>query len=135
MTDTAPSVDANNVIKAYVTLRDRKAELKKVFDAEEAQIKAKLDRLEAWLLKNMDAMGTSQLKSPEGFGTAYIRTQVRASCADWGIFHQFLLESGRLDFMEKRVSSKAVQDYVEEHKELPPGINIHQERVVTVNRR
>lgn len=136
MTDTgpAPSVDANTIIKAYVTLRDRKAAIKRAAEAEEALVQAKMDKLEAWLLKNMDALGTSQLKSPDGYGTAYIRTQVKASCTDWGIFHEFIVQNNRPDFMEKRVSATAVKEYVEEHKALPPGINIYQERVVTVNR-
>lgn len=125
---------ASDVIGAYVKLRDKKAEVRKAAEAEIAILDEKLQKLEAWLLTQMDSLGTSQLKSPDGFGTAYIRTQTRASCTDWGVFHQFIQETGRFDFMEKRVASKAVQDYLEETQGLPPGVNIHQERVVTVNR-
>lgn len=128
------SLDTSGIIQKYVQLRDKKSELKKKYDNDVAMVDAVLEKMEAWLLGKMDEAGTSQLASPEGYGTAYQQLKVRANCTDWPSFWGFIQQSGRFDMLEKRVGNKTVQDYFTEVGELPPGINIHQEREVVVRR-
>src|SRR5690606_4698555 len=102
------------------------------YDKYVAEIEVKMDRIEAWLLENMDKVGADQFKAASG--VAYIQTKTRASCADWATFWNYLQENGRFDLMEKRLSSKAIGDMLEETGELPPGVNIHRERTVVVRK-
>lgn len=127
-----PNVTADKVTQAYVALRDKRAELKRAFEAEDAKLKDQMNTLEIWLLKALDTLGADQLKTQHG--TAYISTRDRAGCADWGTFYPWITETGRVDMLEKRVSTKPITEYLEENGELPPGINIQRERTIIVRR-
>lgn len=123
---------AEQVIEAIVKLRDQRSALKRQYEADDAILKDKVAKLDAWLLKTMQEVGTDQLKG--GGYIAFTSTIDRAKCDDWGSFWTFLAENGRLDMLEKRVSSKTVSEYLEEFGELPPGISISRERTVNVRK-
>jgi hypothetical protein len=126
------AVTADQVITAYLKLRDERSEAKKAFEAEDKARVDKMDRLEVWLLTKMDEVGTEQLKG--GDAIAFVSSSSRANCADWGTFWAFLSEEGRLDMLEKRVSSKTVMEYYKETGQLPPGLNLSTERTVNIRR-
>lgn len=122
-------VKAEQVIEAYTKLRDKRAELKKEYEAADAALKDKIAKLDAWLLETMQSVGTDQLK---GNGSIAFKSVVtKAGCEDWGEFWNFCANAHRLDMLEKRVSVKSVTEYLKEHGSLPPGISVRQE--VTVN--
>lgn len=120
------------VMTAYVKLRDKRAALKKKWEELDEQLKADMERMEAWLLKKLNEAGTDTFKNDAG--TAYISETVRAGCADWTLFWKWAADNQRVDMLEKRVASKAIQEYMEEHGALPPGITITQYRDVIVRR-
>ncbi len=128
MTELTPTV----VMAGVVKLRDKRATLKKKFDEIDAQLKADMERLEAWLLQKLGEAGTDTFKNESG--TAYITETVRAGCGDWTLFWKWCADNHRVDMLEKRVASKAIQEYMEEHNELPPGVTITTYRDVTVRR-
>lgn len=123
---------AERVIEAYTILRDKRSELKRAYEADDAVLTGKMDRLEAWLLKTMQDVGTDQLKGNGAI--AYISTKDRAKSDDWGTFWEWLAENKRLDMLEKRVATKTIMEYFEEFQELPPGISITRERTVNVRK-
>ncbi|MES2704831.1 MAG: hypothetical protein V4649_19505 [Bacteroidota bacterium] len=135
MTDqpvTKAAIDANKVTQAYVALRDKRSEIKQAYEAEDAVIRDKMDRLEAWLMTTLRAIGADSLKTEHG--TAFISTRDRASCADWGTLWAWMAENGRLDMLEKRVSTKPIVEYLEQYGELPPGVSINREQTIVVRR-
>lgn len=130
MTDTP----AAKVIEAYLLLRDKRAERAAAFKAEDDVDKEKQTKLENWLLKNMEEVGTDTLKT-KGIGTAFRQLKVRYNCTDWTNFWPKMAELGRFDFMEKRLSAKAVAEYLAEpDAEELPGITSFNEYTVTVRR-
>lgn len=126
------SVTADQVIAAYLKLRDARSEAKRAFEAADKVLVDKMDKLEVWLLNKMDEVGTEQLKG--GDAIAFVSSKSRATCGDWGTFWSFLSEEGRLDMLEKRVASNTVMDYYKETGQLPPGLNISMERTVNIRR-
>lgn len=125
-------VNVDTVTEAYVKLRDKRAALKAKFDELDGQLKGKMEKLEVYLMAQMQATGTTQLGSQHG--TAYMQTVYKGNCSDWPSYWQFLAETGRFDMVEKRISIKAVQSYIEETGEVPPGVNINPELKVVVRR-
>ena len=125
-------VNVDTVTAAYVKLRDQRSELKKAYEQEDEILKGKMERLETWLMETMQKSGAKQLGSEHG--TAYLQTQYKASCSDWSTFWQFIADNGRFDMLEKRVSSKTVNEYIEETGEAPPGVNVSSELKVVVRR-
>lgn len=135
MTDapaTVAQITPEAVMTAYIKLRDKRAALKKRYEELDEQLKADMDRMGNWLLKKLNDAGTETFKN--GAGTAYISETVRAGCADWTLFWKWAADNERVDMLEKRVASKAIQDYMEEHNALPPGITITTYRDVVVRR-
>lgn len=131
-TDASTQISADKVTDAYVKLRDKRSELKRAYEIEDAAIKDKMNKLEVWLMTTLRAIGADSLKTEHG--TAFITTRDRASCADWGTLWSWMAENGRLDMLEKRVSTKPVIDYLEEYGELPPGVSINREQTINVRR-
>lgn len=125
-------INADTVTAAYIKLRDQRSELKKAYDQEDQVLKDKMDRLETWLMETMQNTNATQLGTAHG--TAYIQTQYKASCSDWPTFWAFVADNGRFDMLEKRVSSKTVNEYIEETGDAPPGVNVAAELKVVVRR-
>lgn len=125
-------VNAETVINAYVSLRDRRAHLKRAYEDEDQVLKEKMEKMENWLLGTMQTTGTTQLGSPHG--TAYQQTSYRASTNDWPTVWNWIADNGRFDFLEKRLASKAINEYIGETGETPPGVNVNAELKVIVRR-
>lgn len=123
---------AETVIGEFVKLRDARSALKAEYEARDRELREQMDAREAWLLDALNTIGADSVKGTAG--TAYITTQVRSSCADWHLFHEWIGRNGRFDLLEKRVSQKPIRDMLENGDELPPGISTFTERVVTVRR-
>jgi hypothetical protein len=125
-------VNVDTVTGAYVKLRDQRAELKKAYDDEDKILKDKMERLETWLMKTMQDTNATQLGSAHG--TAYLQTVYKSSSNDWPTTWGFIADTGRFDFLEKRLSNKSIQEYIEETGETPPGVNVASELKVIVRR-
>lgn len=119
-------------VKAYRDLRDERAALKKEFDDIDKGLKERMERLENALLVKMDGLGVSQLKTSAGM--AYVQTTHKPTCGDWEAFYGWVLETGRLDCLQKRLASNTVNDFVTESGELPPGCSMVSERVVSIRK-
>jgi hypothetical protein len=123
----------SEAVEIYIKLRDKKAQMKAEFDAKVAPITEKMDKLEAQLLDVFNKTGMDSVKTE--FGTAYSTTRVTASIADREVFMEHVKTNEDWGLLEVRVSKTAVEQYREQHDdELPPGVNIREERVVNVRR-
>lgn len=125
-----PTVD--KIIEGYVLLRDQRSELSKEFTVKDNVLKEKQAKIEAVLLAKMEAIGSDQFKSIHG--TAFRQMDTKVSQSDWGSFWPWLAKAKRWDFMEKRLSSKAIKDYIAEGNDAPPGVTTFNEYKVVVRR-
>jgi hypothetical protein len=123
----------SEAVGVYIKLRDSKAALKAEYDAKATPIQEKLDQLEVKLLEVFNKTGMDSVKTE--FGTAYSTVRTSASIADRGVFMEHVKANEEWALLEVRVSKTAVDQYRESHdNELPPGVNIREERVVNVRR-
>jgi hypothetical protein len=125
------SVQLDQVIRMYVQLRDRKAELERDVKEEVKPIKAQMEKLEAFLLRELTEQGASSFKT-EG-GTAFITTQEWATVKDWEATLQFIQETEAYDLLERRVSKTAVRVLVDEGTP-PPGVDYGTKLGVNIRR-
>lgn len=131
----APPGVIDQLITGYIQLRDKKAALKAQHDAEMAPIQAMLDKVEVHLLTKMNEQGVKSYGASSGAGTAYISTRTSATCADWESYKQFCVQQDDpFMFMERRVNKTAIDEYVAQNNDLPPGVNYRAETVVNVRR-
>lgn len=122
-----------DAVSLYIKLRDQKAALKAKHDAEMAPFTDKLDKLEARLLQVFNDSGVDSVKTE--FGTAYASVRTTASVADRDIFMEYVKSRDEWSLLEVRVAKGAVEQFrAANDNELPPGVNVREERVVNVRR-
>lgn len=123
----------NEAVELYIKMRDKKAQMKAEFDEQIAPLNEKMEKLEAKLLQAFQTLGMDSVKTE--FGTAYTTVRTSASVADKDAFMNFVKEQGEWSLLEIRAAKLAVEQFREANdNELPPGINIREERVVNVRR-
>lgn len=122
----------SELVAKYVELRDKKAEFKNEYEAKVAKLDEVLEKIESTLLKTFETTGMDSVKTE--FGTAYTTERTTASVADKDAFMEFVKSREDWHLMEVRASKTAVQQYKDEHQDLPPGINWRSERVANIRR-
>lgn len=127
-----PSPTPDVVIERFIQVRDKRAELKRAYEAEDFKLKQAAEKLEGWLLSRLNDQKVDSFKTAQG--TAYIAVETKASCADWPSFWQFIIQTGNPQLLEKRVAIGAIKEYEENTGSLPPYVNKVEERVVRVRR-
>lgn len=123
---------ADELTAKYIKLRDFHAKKKAEFDEQLSKITEKMDQIEGEMMTFLNQTGQESSKCASG--TFFKKTNTSARVADRDIFLQFVLKHDALNFLENRVSKTAVEEYIAEHKELPPGIDVTRVVSVGVNR-
>jgi hypothetical protein len=126
-------MDIEKLVSSYIQLRDRKAQIKKEYDGKVAKVDEVLDKIEVTLLKYFqDSGGIDSVKTASG--TAYTSSRVSAKVADWDQFIAFVKAGENWDFLERRCSKEAVEQFKAAHEDLPPGVSWSETLTVNVRR-
>lgn len=115
------SINVDQVVAAYMTLRSKKDAIEGEVKTKVADIKAKMEKLESWIKTQADAQGVTSFKTKHG--TAFLTTTDYANVGDWDAVLEFIKTNDAFEMLEKRVSKTAVRNYVENDKFVPPGVN------------
>ena len=120
------------LVHYYIRLRDKRAELDKAHKAKMAKLKAGMDEVENHLQQYFNDAGADSVKTPHG--TAYRSTRTSVRVVDQGAFRQFLEEQHAWDMLDARANKTAIETYLEQQGELPPGVSVNRIRHVNVKR-
>lgn len=115
----------DQVIAAYVKLRQQRDALKKKQSEEMAPINDAMFKLSVWLQKQLQESGQTSAKTAAG--TAFLQTDTSVTVNDWDATIAFIQEHQLWSMLERRVSKSVVQDYIESQKAVPPGLEIKSE--------
>lgn len=132
---TAPQVSTDDVILAYIALRDRKDRINADAKAQAAQIDEQLVQLQAWLHNNMLSAGLQSCGSQDG--TAFFEDVkfAKVEGGQWDTTLQFIVENKAWHFLKKDINKTAVEEYIGQHGVPPPGINWVVKKEVKVRRK
>jgi hypothetical protein len=122
----------NVLIDTYVKARDRKKEVEDRHKEELRPIQKLMDTLSQRILNEFNELGMDSAKTDAG--TAYRLIQTSATVADRDSFMRFVQQESAWDFLESRVSKKAVEEYVDLNGEVPPGVNVSRRVTVGIRR-
>lgn len=111
----------SEVVSKYLELRRAKEALDEEHKAKTDKIKKAMGQLESFFLGYFDKTGQTQLKTDEA--TVFVKTTDYAQVADWDAVLGFVTTNESWEFLEKRISKNAVKDYIQQHNEVPPGVN------------
>lgn len=124
----------DQMIEKYIALRDKKAELETAHKAKLAPINEGLEKIENFLLAKMQEQGLTSFPV-KGVGTAYQSERTSVTMASWDDFKPFIQEQeDPFRFLDRKVNKTAVEEYMAEHQDVPPGVNVRREVVVNVRR-
>lgn len=133
MTKIAEVGDAT-LLKLFIALRDRRAERKAAYQADDEGDRSKQDRIEAEFLRRFNERGIDNV-SARGVGTAYKSTRASATVADWDSFIHHVQENDAWELLERRANKSAVDQFKAVNDDLPPGVNWSETQVVNFRRK
>jgi len=130
----AETIGLDKLVSTYVKLRDKKAEIRKEWEAEEAELDAKLNIVKDALLEHCKTTGAESVRTAEG--TFYRSVKSKYWTSDWESMNNFIFENNALDLLEKRLHQTNMRSFLAEHPDkLPPGLNVDSEYTITVRRK
>lgn len=116
-----------DIVAAYVALRDKIAADKKAMEEALKPLQDGLESLEGLLLKELEKAGADSIKTKAG--TAYKASWSSARVVDWSQTLDFIRESERFDLLERRVSKAVVEELGD-----VPGVAVERGTRVNVRR-
>ena len=135
MSNQIESKTVDQILGEYIKVRDARDEAAKAFEERDQHFKKVLHKMDMELMRRANEAGVEQFKSPHG--TAFLQTNMKASVADKKVLNDFLRDENidPLDILQARVSTRALQDYMDAHEgKVPPGVDTFREKVVRVRR-
>lgn len=124
-----PNVD--EIIGAYIRLRDRRDSIKEKHKAELAPVYDDMLKLEGWLQRNLLKTGLQNFKGPHG--VAYLAKDVSAYVRDRDAYMKFVDDRKAWDLLEARCNKSAAEAYADQGIEIP-GVEIVREIKVVIRR-
>jgi hypothetical protein len=122
------------VCEAYISLRDKKKEIEERQREELKPIRDLMYKLEMFALQHLQDEGGQNLKTPKG--TVYLSTVTTPTIEDWDAFKEFLMldPDHSWGFLTKKPNKEAVENYLEAHGDIPPGIKVKRETFARIRR-
>lgn len=116
-------IQIDAAISAYLKLRGALEGMKDEHKAKEAVLRSKMDKLEAYFLDFLNKSGTDSIAA-RGVGTVFKQDVVSAKVADWDALLDWVRANNAWEFLERRVSKSAVQEFASGNDQLPPGVEM-----------
>lgn len=128
------SVDTEEVVKAYLAIRNERDRLRNEYEAADKKLVEDLKKLESVLLDVCNTVNANSIKT--SLGTVIRKLNERYFCSDWDNFKQYVLENEAVELLERRISQGNFKQHLEEREGdgLPPGVNVMREYGVTVRK-
>lgn len=131
---TESTVSVERLTRAYLKIRDKRAELKAKYDEEEAVLSKQLDKVKAALLDYCKTHDVESVRTSAGIFYRTVKTRYWTN--DWESFHRFVLKVEEPGLLEKRINQSAMKTFLEENPEyVPPGLNTDSEYVISVRKK
>lgn len=124
----------DKLVKVYVKIRDKRADLKSEFEKKDEELKEALRAIENELLEVCKDTGAESLRTD--YGTVTRRISKRYHTADWQSMYEFIKDNNALELLEKRIAQSNMSQFLQENPDkLPPGLNVDSRYAVTVRRK
>jgi len=125
---------AEKLTKIYLKIKDRRSELSAAFKEEDNKLSEQIDKVKRALLEYCKEQGVDSVKSSEGL--FYRSAKTRYWTSDWSNMHEFILEHGAPELLDKRLNQTNMKQFLEENPDLvPKGLNVDSEYVISVRRK
>lgn len=126
-------MDANQLVKVYIKIRDAKDRLVKQHEDELEKLEQQLDVVEQELLAICKATGQDGGKTESGSFTRTVKTRYWTS--DWDSMYQFIKDHDAPELLERRVHQGNFKEFLQDNPDkMPQGMNVDSRYSITVRR-
>jgi enamine deaminase RidA (YjgF/YER057c/UK114 family) len=126
-------MDASQLVKVYIKIRDAKETKKRQMEAEIADLEVQLDAVEQELLEICKTTGQDGGKTQHGSFTRAVKTRYWTS--DWDSMYKFIREHDAPDLLERRIAQGNFTQFIKENPDkMPAGVNVESKYSITVRR-
>jgi len=136
MSNTVPliQVSLEKLVKTYIKIRDRRAEIKRAYEEEDGGLVSQLDTVKSALLDHCKAHNVTSVKTSEGL--FYRTVSQKYWTSDWEEMHKFIIEHGEPALLDKRIHQTNIKQFLKENPELlPKGLNSNSTYSISVRRK
>jgi len=124
---------ADQLVKAYIKIRDVKEALTREHDQKLAELDGQLRLVEDELLELCKATGQDGGRTQFGTFTRTVKTRYWTN--DWDSMYRFIKEHDAPQLLERRVAQGTFKEFLEQNPGLlPEGMNVDSRYSVTVRR-
>lgn len=126
-------MDANQLVKVYIKIRDAKDRLVKQHEDELEKLEQQLDVVEQELLAICKATGQDGGKTENGSFTRTVKTRYWTS--DWDSMYQFIKNHDAPELLERRIHQGNFKEFLQDNPDkMPEGMNVDSRYSITVRR-
>ena len=123
-------ITANKLVKIYLKIRDKRAELSK----QDGELEEQQNIIETELLAICKETGADGLRTE--FGTVTRSVKKRFWTSDWSSFYDFVKEHNAIELLEKRVAQSNMATFIEENPDaIPPGLQVDSRYTAVIRRK
>lgn len=130
---TSEGLTIDKLAEMYIKIRDKRSELKRAFEAQDAALEEQMKLLEVEMLDICKETNAETIRTKSGTVIRSIKS--RYSTSDWDSMYQFIREHDAFGLLERRLHQTHMKQFLEENPELlPVGLNVDREYTVVVRR-
>jgi hypothetical protein len=127
------NITTDKLAEIYIKIRDKRAELKEKYEAEDVDLKSQQDMLAERMLDVCREINADSIKTPAG--TIIRKVDTRYWTTDWDSMYQFIVENDAYPLLEKRLHQTNLKQFLDENPNLlPAGLQADSKYTVVVRR-
>jgi hypothetical protein len=129
----ADPVPLDMLTKVYIKMRDKRAQMKREFEAKDAEIEQQMDQIELEMLDVCKKNAANSIRTEHGTIIRQVRSRYWTN--DWDSMYRFIKDNDAYGLLEKRLHQTHMKEFlVENPDKLPMGLNVESEYTITVRR-
>ena len=113
------SLTADDLASIYIKIRDKRAEIKEQYEAQDNDLKEQMELLSERMLTICQDQEADSIKTKSG--TIIRKIDTRYWTSDWESMYDFINEHDVYELLEKRIHQTNMRQFLEENPNLLPA--------------
>lgn len=127
------TVNLDKLAEVYIKIRDKRAQLKQVFEAKDNELEEQMQVLSDEMLEVCKRLEADSVRTQHG--TIIRSVKSRYWTNDWDSMYQVIKEHGAFGLLEKRLHQTNMKEFLAENPSFYPiGLNVENSYTVVVRR-
>jgi hypothetical protein len=129
-----PKIQLDELVNAYLKIRNKKDSLYQEFQKTDRELKADLAQIEQVMLSSLNEVSADSIRTSGG--TIIKTLKENYVCSDWSNFKDFVLDNEAVELLQQRIHQANFKEFLASRSEdgLPPGISTLREFNIVVRK-